>query len=293
MYEQNWITEWDIQNIASMGCNVIRLPFWYRNFMSDANGTWIAENPDENPGFQKLDWLIETAGKYGVYVILDMHGCPGGQSYDHCTGSPRTCELFVNEIYQQAMEKLWIAIADRYKDNPVVAAYDIMNEALAFEGEIEDDPRNILYDRMIKAIRQVDDRHIIAVEGIWTLSVLPDPKEWGWDNVMYEVHTYGETDVETYCRNLQSYSAEKQVPVYIGEFSDFKILENCRNLGIHCTSWTYKGTAYAEGDWYMYYSDRSAADVYNDPFWLIKMKWGNCLRTQFLEEQTQVTAYWK
>lgn len=69
-YESNWITEWDIQNISAMGCNVIRVPFWYRNFMSTPEGAWLSENPDENPGFQRLDWLIEMAEKYGLYVVL-------------------------------------------------------------------------------------------------------------------------------------------------------------------------------------------------------------------------------
>lgn len=79
IYQDNWITEWDIQKLASMGVNVLRVPFWYRNFMSDPEGTWLTENMEDNPGFQKLDWVIETAGKYGIYVILDMHGCPGAR----------------------------------------------------------------------------------------------------------------------------------------------------------------------------------------------------------------------
>ena len=82
----------------------------------------------KNPGFQRLDWVIHMAEKYGLYVILDMHGCPGGQSKDHCAGFARQSELFANTKYQDAMEKLWTAIAARYKDSPAVAAYDIMNE---------------------------------------------------------------------------------------------------------------------------------------------------------------------
>lgn len=54
--------------------------------MKDADGTWLTEKLDDNPGIQKLDWLIETCQKYGVYVILDMHGCPGGQNAGHTTG---------------------------------------------------------------------------------------------------------------------------------------------------------------------------------------------------------------
>lgn len=40
-YADNWITEWDMQNIAVQGCNVVRVPFGYWNFMKDAEGTWL------------------------------------------------------------------------------------------------------------------------------------------------------------------------------------------------------------------------------------------------------------
>ena len=195
-YQDNWITEWDIKNIADMGCNVIRVPFWYRNFMLDTQGTWITENFDENPGFKRLDWVIEQADKNGLYVILDMHGCPGGQSMDHCCGTLEQNDLYTDETCQNTMELLWRTIAERYKDSPVVAAYDIMNEPQnnsGYEGEHSYDPwqqetwemSNQIYDRMIKAIREVDSRHVITVEGIWRITNLPNPKEMGWENMMY------------------------------------------------------------------------------------------------------------
>lgn len=78
-YQDNWITENDLKTIAALGCNVVRVPFWYRNFMKDELGTWLTENLDENPGIRRLDWVIEIAEKYDMYVILDMHGCPEGR----------------------------------------------------------------------------------------------------------------------------------------------------------------------------------------------------------------------
>ena len=200
-YQENWITEEDIRIISEKGCNVVRVPFWYRNFMKDEQGTWIAEDADENPGFQKLDWVIEMAEKYGMYVILDMHGCPGGQSMDHCCGTLGENRLYTDEVCQDTMEKLWVAIAKRYRDNPTVAAYDIMNEPQnnsGYEGENSYDPwnrnswelSNRIYDRMIKAVREVDQNHIITVEGIWRVSNLPNPKVMGWTNMMYQLHLY-------------------------------------------------------------------------------------------------------
>ena len=292
-YEDNWITEWDIENIASLGCNVVRVPFWYRNFMKNPTGDWINDDLNMNPGFQRLDWIIDTAGKYGLYVILDMHGCPGGQSEDHCAGSARRSELFTVPEYQDAMEKLWVAIAERYQGNPVVAAYDIMNEAQAPTESIGSDPRNSVYDRMYKAIRKVDPEHIIIMEGIWDLSVLPIPETMGWTNVMYEVHPYGVSDTEAECQRYVEYSQAYHVPIYIGEFSDPSWYENCRKHGLHFTSWTYKGDQYMDEPWFMYYADKMlAADVYHDPYWLIKLKWGKCLNTRYFVENQNVRQLW-
>lgn len=293
-FQDNWITEDDIQNIVKAGCNVIRVPFWYRNFMKDAEGTWLTEQLDDNPGIKRLDWVIETAQKYGIYVILDMHGCPGGQSYNHSTGSARTCELFQNEQYQATMEKLWTAIADRYKDNPAIAAYDIMNEAQEYKGDVQSDPRNQVYDRMIKAIRGVDGNHIITVEGIWGLDALPDPKEAGWDNVMYQVHYYNVNDegtAENMCKELGDYKKQYNIPIYLGEFSYMGFADACEEEKIHYTTWTYKGCVEMDGTWFMYYRYLEPADVYQDSYDQIKEKWGKSIQTRRFTEETSITKY--
>ena len=33
-YQDNWITEFDLDEIKEMGFNCVRVPFWYRNFYS-------------------------------------------------------------------------------------------------------------------------------------------------------------------------------------------------------------------------------------------------------------------
>lgn len=295
IYEDNWITENDIKIIADMGCNVIRVPFWYRNFMTDDNGTWITENPDDNPGFKRLDWVIDAAGRYGMYVILDMHGCPGGQSSDHCSGSARKCELFDDQQNQNAMESLWVAISQRYKNNPVVAAYDIMNEPQLFNTGVENDPRNLLYDRMIKAIRETGDNHVIAIEAIWNLSALPVPEAMSWNNVLYELHLYGGdySNVEVYFDSIKNYSADNEVPIYIGEYSDMRILEACRAYNFSNTSWTFKGTANTEETWFMYYNgDVEDVDVFNDSYSEILQKWSEPVLTSDFSKNDLILQWW-
>jgi aryl-phospho-beta-D-glucosidase BglC (GH1 family) len=52
-YEDNFITAYDLDQIAAMGFNCVRVPFWYRNFYFDDNGTKIL---DENGDWDFHAW---------------------------------------------------------------------------------------------------------------------------------------------------------------------------------------------------------------------------------------------
>lgn len=280
------------------GCNVIRLPFVYRNFMKDADGTWLTDKLDENPGIIALDTILSVCEKYGIYVILDMHGCPGGQSVDHCTGG-NGFELFTNTHYQDVMEELWVTLVERYKNNPTVAGYDIMNEPCDYSGKIENfnDLRNGVFDRIYKAIRNVDKNHIIVMEAIWGLGVLPTPEEAGWENIIYSTHNYSggdKTTIDSLVKSMARYGEQHNIPIYIGEFSNMLYADACKQYGVNFTTWTYKGTKYADGDWYMYYAYKDIVDVYNDSFEQIKRKWGTTLQTKNgFKENTTITSIFK
>lgn len=299
-YQDHWITEADIKNISEMGCNVLRVPFWYRNFMKSEDGTWIRENLDENPGFKRLDWVIEVAEKYGMYVILDMHGCPGGQSMDHCCGTLEENRLYTDVVCQESMKKLWVAIANRYKENSTVAAYDIMNEPQnnsGYTGKNSYDPweqeswemTNQIYDSMIKAIRETGDNHVITVEGIWRVTNLPNPNEKGWTNMMYQTHLYDDDQgfkkwVEDMADTMDRYG----VAGYIGEFQNLNGIQMCDEHNISWTTWTYKGTNNDIGTFFCYFTNIARVDVKNDSLETIKVKWGEKIETTNFIEKSDV-----
>lgn len=299
-YQDNWIRSEDIREIAGLGCNVIRVPFWYRNFMKDEQGTWIHEDPEKNPGFRRLDWVIDQAEKNGMYVILDLHGCPGGQSMDHCCGTLCQNRLYTDEQCQETMEKLWVAIAGRYRDCATVAAYDIMNEPQnngGYEGENSYDPwdseswrlSNLVYQRMIQAIREVDPDHIITVEGIWRISNLPDPGEMGWTNMMYQLHLYDDDDMfRQLAEDLAKTAKRYNVAAYVGEFQNMHGLKICNEYGISWTTWTYKGTNQDVGDFFWYFGKPERADCANDSYEELLRKWGEPVRTEHFAKKLSV-----
>jgi len=306
-YAENYLTEKDIEYLASLGVNCMRLPFWYRNFM-DADLNFYSENDSENPGFMIIDDLISWAEQYRIYVILDMHGCPGGQSTDHTTGVIGKNELYVYDKYIDAMERLWVSIAEHYKDCASVAAYDIMNEPMnnntGYEygwaaGSSEAVSRTInVYDIMIKAIRAVDEKHIITVEGIWSADVLPNPAKYGWTNMMYQLHLYDTTAemIDYRVNELVSIRERYGVAAYVGEFNNgdelqYHAYNEYVKHGLSYTMWTYKVSKDYLGNWGIRYADVPVADLVNDSYETIRSKWGRPLRSENFNINKTV-EYW-
>ena len=293
-YESNWITDYDFQKMSEMGINCVRVPFWYRNFMNNPEGGWINSDFSQNPGFQRLDWVISECKKYNMYVILDLHGAPGGQGSGHCDGS-KTDTVFTNESHRAACIKLWEAIATRYKDEEVVAMYDLLNEpnAMGTDTSVENDRRNILYDELYKAIRAIDSKHIICMEGIWSHEKLPDPADMGWENISYSVHYY----TDTYLPGFANYCKALNVAPFHGEYQGASQLQTMINNGIHSTIWTWKrmGGGDSAYDWGLFVDQDGAwCDVTTESFESIKNKWGTCLRTENnFTENTQYTNIFK
>ena len=249
-----YCTEADFRLIKDTGLNTIRLPMYYRNFM---------EGPDEaltmrEDAFEKLDWFLELARKYELKVIIDMHGVVGGQSgYEHC--GTRDMDFWENETYIDSMCQLWRNIALHYvNDRPDLAstilAYDLVNEPTK-RTEIGSGPLQWqVMDRMYDAIREVDDHHVISIEGVWYPVSLPSPEKYGWENVLYQYHFYnwnhnsGITNEMFYGLMFALYApTDFDVPKLVGEFSFFdnqeawaKYLDKYDQLGWGWTIWSYK-----------------------------------------------------
>lgn len=275
-YEENFITEADIAQIESLGFNCVRVPFWYRNFMTE-DGVWLTENADDNPGFQRLDWLLEACASHGIYVILDLHGAPGGQSMNHCTGKAGRNELYESEERMAQTVSLWQVIAERYKDNKAVAAYDLLNEPqnnsgytgeYAWEAESEEAVRrtNEAYDTLYHAVRDVDPDHVISFEGVWSTTVLPDPESMGYENLLYQLHLYDtERGMIRYrVKELKTARRDWGVAVLVGEYNNGEkesyAQRKYRRNDINRIKWTYK-TFNAGEQWGIFNQDVERIDI--------------------------------
>lgn len=295
-YMDNWITEYDLDEIKSMGFNCVRVPFWFRNFYYDDNGRKILDE-NGNWDFSRLEWIVEECSEREIYVILDMHGAVGYQSDAPHNGKGDSCGLYADtekgERYRELTDELWTAIALCFKDNPAVAMFDLLNEPMCDVEADEFERRKnneMIYTRLYDTIRAVDEDRILTMEAIWTAIALPPAWTKGWDNVVYQVHFYNNSN---FIFNLFTWFTKfvyADVPMMMGEFYPHQqtTWENCFNTlnkaNYSWFLWTYKATGHGmwDSDWCLRGSKNGfhRVDVYNDSYEEIERKWGECIKTE-------------
>ncbi len=172
-YLEVYITEADIHYLKKTGMNSIRIPFNYRLF---TNENYMGGN-DSTRGFKYLDRVISWCKKEKLYVLLDMHCAPGGQTGDNIDDGDGYPFLFDNQQSQQLCVNIWKRIAAHYKNETIIIGYDLLNEPIAhYFDKVHFNPLlEPLYKQMTRAIRQVDKNHLLflgVLNGIPTLSPL-------------------------------------------------------------------------------------------------------------------------
>ncbi|MEQ8242935.1 cellulase family glycosylhydrolase [Fulvivirga sp.] len=211
----NYITQEDIKYLKRIGSNHIRLPFHYKLFTEDL---YMGKR---NAGFTYFDRVIEWCRQEKLYVLLDMHCAPGGQTGDNIDDSYGYPYLLKSKSSQDLMTGIWVKIAERYVGDPIIIGYDLVNEPVAhyFQDELPElNPALFnLYKRITTEIRKVDKDHTIFLNGsIWAgnFDVFESIFD---DNVVYEFHKYwfdvNQEAVQTYV----DFSNKHNVPIYIGE----------------------------------------------------------------------------
>jgi endoglucanase len=228
LYRDAWITPRDFDIIKSFGFNVVRLPFDYRLVQEDKEP--FAIRPD---AFRWLDHAVQMAQDAGMYVILDLHGVPGGQSLEDHTGEAGQDHLWTSEEDQKRTVAVWRTLAEHFKNQSTVAAYDLINEPY---GNHTEDCRPVLARLMpeiYQAIRSTGDQHVVFFSGALNggVAFYGNPHDQGMTNVGFTEHYYpglfgSIPSLETQARVLNQgllakhdYTDEIASPYYIGEFN--------------------------------------------------------------------------
>ncbi|NIK77770.1 hypothetical protein FHS15_002908 [Paenibacillus castaneae] len=213
MYVERYVDEIDVREVARQGYNSVRLPINARGILEEGDGVVFNEKR-----LARIHQVIEWCRTYKLYVILDLHGAPGGQTGANIDDSENDLpELFMDRRNKELTIAIWRMFAERYKDDWIVAGYDLFNEPLPDWFSQYNDQVMPLYKEITAAIREVDKRHMIIIEGVhWSTdwSIFNEKFD---DNVMLQFHKYwNNPDTESIQKYLDK-REEWNVPIYMGE----------------------------------------------------------------------------
>lgn len=246
MFKDNYVTRADIEFIASTGANTIRVPFHYKLFTDE---DYMGLSADQD-GFKRLDDVIGWCREFGIYVILDMHDAPGGQTGDNIDDSYGYPWLLESETSQQLFCRIWRDIAEYYRNEPVILGYDLINEPIAPYFENMEELNSLLeplLKRVTAVIREVDPNHIIMLGAPqWNGNFKPFSDSTFDDNIMYTCHRYGGEASVNAIMNFIEFRDRVNLPMYMGEIghNTDEWQENfCKAMeesNIGYTFWPYK-----------------------------------------------------
>ena len=216
-WRNNFVTKKDVDSIAKLGYNSIRLPMHYNLFTlpieeeaTEGENTWLTL------GFEMVDALLTWCESNEIYLILDLHAAPGGQGEDAAISDYDDSKpsLWESEYNKSKTVALWGKLANRYKDKEWIGGYDLLNEV---NWPLGDGVLRDLYVRITNEIRAVDSNHILFIEGNGfanDFSGLTPP----WDsNMVYSPHkywTYNDTASMQWVLDIRE---EHNVPLWLGE----------------------------------------------------------------------------
>ncbi|MDD5363777.1 MAG: cellulase family glycosylhydrolase [Gallionellaceae bacterium] len=221
----------DFDDLAAMGVNLVRLGISLERCEQCLAYSIVPGNLEE------VDRVVALAAERGIYVILTME-----------PEAPERAAYWESASLQASIIKIWAGLAERYKQQPAMGGFDLINEPSPPGDWREASRRYVDFaSRIIGAIRQKDPQRMIVYEpaprgnAYYGFKALERPLPY--NNVLYSPHFYmpieithqgikGESFGESYPTsewNKVSLSAQLEpmrefvrkyrLPVYVGEFS--------------------------------------------------------------------------
>lgn len=302
-FRENYVTEADVRAMAEYGFNSVRLPVNWRVVMEDEPG--IHWRPG---GFRLIDRFLDWCEKWKLYVILDLHGAPGGQTGHNIDDSLDDIPRLFTDTESDSREKtiaLWQEFARRYRDRWIVGMYDLLNEPVRtpMEGtkELPDLSEELkrFYRDCVAAVRKIDGRHMFSLESVFWASRADFFTERFDDNACAHFHRYWCTPDRSVLEGFLEVRERLGMPLFLGEtgentedwFAAMYPLALSLDIGVNVWPWKKLETnnsgcsvkAPAEWDWIRGYTtggDRPSYERAQRIFdeYLENIRYENCVK---------------
>jgi len=211
-YKEAW--QRHLPEILAMCLNTIRLAFAFPD--SSPNPEYGVPSADILD-FEKMDWVLDFLDQYGIKGILDLH------NYNDMFG----------DFGSQKLVENWKRVAEHYKGDPRVAAYELFNEPFSATWAPTIKSKMDVakfYANLTDAIREVDPEHIVIWESQPYVPPLEEIVDLLRPNVVFTFHRWWTNSkwefdvwtVEQISYMSLSYAVEYRrklnVPFWFGEF---------------------------------------------------------------------------
>jgi aryl-phospho-beta-D-glucosidase BglC (GH1 family) len=296
-WRDNFFTKADIDYLKDKGFNCVRLPLHYELFLTASqravrtgvskgstsygdylnalrgwyNGNQLFNDPSTLEGVRLIDEVLSWAGANGMYVVLDLHAAPGAQGKDMNIADALVTDgndFWNNQVNQDIAVRLWSTLSNRYKSDPRVAMYDVLNEPNNIPNTSTQNGNQRLHDimqRFITTVRGNGDNHLILLEGNgWgnEYNYMEKRTFTNATNLVYNSHRYsagnytidnnvnsvdgGSPNTLRLIGNLTRFRTDNNVPIWVGETGENspewmgEAARNLNSVGIGWCHWTYK-----------------------------------------------------
>lgn len=157
----------DLQNIKSLGCDVVRLPITL-HYMTNGAPNYVIDPLFFNYLDQVIDWTEELQ----LNLIIDNH----------------TIEVATSKTVEAPLLKIWPQMARHYKNRSMSVFYEILNEP----NTLLPADWAVIQANVVDSIRFYDTKHTIVVTGAeWGgISGLTQLKKLADTNLLYSFHFY-------------------------------------------------------------------------------------------------------
>jgi len=229
-HRESHISKRDFERIRALGLNAVRLPF----------GHWVVDGPRcgepyvGNDGIRFIDQAVDWAEDVGLQIVLDLHGCPGGESGEAPCGHrqrPHGTWQWQQWDFEHTL-KILETLALRYRSRSCVTGLTVCNE-----------PSNMVpqtrlceyYSEACAVIRRsgMTSDNVVVVLPLFQRNEDRFIKRWHQitqgthKNISFDVHCYhcfeNEFNGKTLAQHLRAVQANadmlRQYPMVVGEWS--------------------------------------------------------------------------
>ncbi len=132
----------------------------------------------------EIDNVLKLCKKYGIKLIIDLHVGPG------TIKTKVNSNILGKDTNIETLEETWRRMATHYKGNPLIYAYDILNEPIMPNKHGSSMSWQEIAERIVKVIRKIDPNTPIIVEPSAGISNFHNLKPIKAKNIIYSPHYY-------------------------------------------------------------------------------------------------------